>query len=61
MWLGRGDFDRQDWIQCLQQACDTRDERLTTYAVETPLLADYLANATAELGGPVEEHGGLVS
>lgn len=42
MWLGRGDFEVEDWGQALSRAGDAWNERSAEYLVHTPLLADYL-------------------
>ena len=42
MWLGRGDFEIEDWDQALSRAGDAWNERSAEYLVHTPLLADYL-------------------
>jgi len=42
MWLGRGDFDVDDWDQALSRAGDAWNNRSAEYLVHTPLLADYL-------------------
>ena len=42
MWLGRGDFDREEWRSALAQAREVHNENETGYLVGTPLLADYL-------------------
>jgi hypothetical protein len=44
MWLGRGDFDIDDWEQALSRAGDEWNNRSAEYLVHTPLLADYLRN-----------------
>lgn len=44
MWLGRGDFDLDDWNQALSRAGEAWNERTAEYLVHTPLLADYLRN-----------------
>ncbi len=42
MWLGRGDFDLEDWSDALQQAGDSWNARTAEYLIATPLLPDYL-------------------
>lgn len=42
MWLGRGDYDIDDWDDALANAGDSWNERTAEYLIGTPLLADYL-------------------
>jgi hypothetical protein len=50
MWLGRGDFDRGEWLDALVQAREIHNAAETEYLIGTPLLADYLEEAVATLG-----------
>jgi Protein of unknown function (DUF3775) len=50
MWLGRGDFDRAEWVDALAQAREVHNAAETEYLIGTPLLADYLEEAIAALG-----------
>jgi hypothetical protein len=50
MWLGRGDYTLEDWQQALSDAGDSWTERTAEYLIETPLLADYLAEGLERLG-----------
>jgi len=54
LWVGRGDFGKQEWRDALRQAHETRNNRETRYLVGTPLLADYLSQGLAELGYSLE-------
>ena len=42
MWLGRGDFDLEEWDDALEQARDAYNGRTAEYLISTPLVADYL-------------------
>ena len=42
MWLGRGDYEADDWDSALADAGDSWNERTADYLIGTPLLADYL-------------------
>lgn len=55
MWVGRGDFDRDEWPQALAQARDIHDEHETSYLISTPLLADYLEIGLDLLGYSLED------
>ena len=42
MWLGRGDYEFEDWPQALEDARDAWNNRTAAYLIGTPQLADYL-------------------
>jgi len=42
MWLGRGDFDLEEWSDALTEAAEAHNDRTAQYLIATPLLADYL-------------------
>jgi len=50
MWLGRGDYDADDWSSVLEEAKAGWTPRTAEYLLETPLAADYLAEGLAMLG-----------
>jgi hypothetical protein len=50
MWVGRGDFDIDDWPNALQAATTSWNERTAEYLLTTPLLADYLLDALDQHG-----------
>ncbi len=43
MWLGRGDFDIEDWDEAVAEAGRARTARTADYLIATPLLPDYLS------------------
>ncbi|MGD2168384.1 MAG: DUF3775 domain-containing protein [Gammaproteobacteria bacterium] len=49
MWLGRGDFDIDDWEQAVSRAGEAWNERTAEYLVHTPLLADYLSDGLEQI------------
>jgi hypothetical protein len=55
VWLGRGDYDAENWSEALQQARQTRTSTETAYLLGTPLLADYLEEAVSALGLSLED------
>ena len=55
VWLGRGDFTKDEWRDALRQARDVHDRKETDYLVGTPLLADYIEEGVALLGLSLEE------
>jgi len=56
MWLGRGDFGRDEWHEALVQAREVHNEAETAYLVGTPLLADYLEEGLNALGYSLEDY-----
>lgn len=50
MWLGRGDYDKDEWEDALVEADNLKAERGPDYLIGTPLLSDYLEDALNELG-----------
>lgn len=53
MWVGRGDYDEDEWDTALEQARDSWNERTADYVIGTPLAGDYLAEGLDVLGyGP---------
>jgi hypothetical protein len=42
VWVGRGDFARDEWARAVAQAREQRNTRTAEYLLGTPLLADYL-------------------
>ncbi len=56
MWLGRGDYSKEEWRDALVQARQIHDEKETDYLVGTPLLADYLEEGLSQLGYSIEDY-----
>lgn len=42
LWLGRGDYDLEEWEDALAYAADAWNEATADYLIAHPLLADYL-------------------
>jgi hypothetical protein len=43
MWVGRGDFSMNEWVEALQNAEESWTDHTADYLIGTALLADYLA------------------
>lgn len=43
MWIGRGDFDAEEWNAAFEAAGDAWTEHTAEYLIATPMIADYLA------------------
>jgi hypothetical protein len=55
VWLGRGDYNAENWSEALHQARQTRTATETAYLLGTPLLADYLEEGVSALGLSLED------
>lgn len=56
MWVGRGDFDRDEWPEALTQAREIHNENETSYLMGTPLFADYLEIGLDLLGYSLDDY-----
>jgi len=55
MWIGRGDFAKDEWPAALAQAEQERRAHGISYLMETPLLADHLEQALDQFGISIED------
>ncbi|MEJ2343902.1 MAG: DUF3775 domain-containing protein [Gammaproteobacteria bacterium] len=55
MWIGRGDFEPDEWEQAQEQARDEWTDRTAEYLLATPLVSDYLEEGLYRLGYSCEE------
>jgi hypothetical protein len=49
-WLGRGDYEADEWEQALKEARERAQGSTTRYLMGAPLLGDYLEEGAAKLG-----------
>ena len=49
-WLGRGDFDVEEWAEARKMATDRDNGDVATYLSGIPMLADYLEAGAGTLG-----------
>ena len=47
MYLGRGDFDKDEWQSALTQALTIPEQNRADYLISKPMLADYLREGLA--------------
>jgi hypothetical protein len=47
MWLGRGDYEIEEWAEALEDARDAWNNRTARYLIGIPQLADYLEEGLA--------------
>lgn len=50
MWVGRGDFDVNEWGAAFRQAGEEWTPHTAEYLLSTPLVADYLEEGLVALG-----------
>jgi len=50
MWIGRGDFDAEEWETVRDQARQSWNERTADYLIGTPLVADFLEEGLDLIG-----------
>jgi hypothetical protein len=55
MWIGRGDFEPNQWKKARAEAEGVAHKHVTRYLVHTPLVGDYLEEAMAGLGYSFED------
>lgn len=55
MWLGRGDYEVDEWENALDDARDGWNRQVINNMIATPMLADYLAEGLDLLGYRCEE------
>ena len=54
-WIGRGDFDVEDWEDAKDQARERGTKGTAEYLLGTPLLGDYLESGFNDLGYSCED------
>lgn len=55
MYIGRGDFTKNEWINARQQARTIKSASRADYLISKPMLADYLTEGLAVFGYSCEE------
>lgn len=50
MWMGRGDYEADEWNTALAEAKDNWTPTTAEYLIATPLVADYLSEGLDMLG-----------
>ncbi|TVP83820.1 MAG: DUF3775 domain-containing protein [Thioalkalivibrio sp.] len=54
-WLGRGDYEADEWEDALQEAVDNWSPEMMDRLIATPLISEYLLEALNALGIEHEE------
>lgn len=55
MWIGRGDFSKEEWEDAVNEARDRATNSSADYLLGTPLLPDYLEEAMSQMGYSMED------
>lgn len=55
MWIGRGDFDAEEWDEALEQAREMWTPQTAEYLLARPLVADDLEEGLISLGYSCED------
>ncbi len=55
MWVGRGDFEAEEWEEACSEARSAWNPRTVDYILATPLAADYLNDGLDLFGYSCEE------
>ena len=55
-WIGRGDFEADDWKSAVAAANDRHEGPTWKYLLGIPLLPDYLADALSAFGRSCEDY-----
>lgn len=50
MWLGRGDYDAEEWLEAVREAAETLTESTAGYLLSHPMVADYLMEGLIQHG-----------
>jgi hypothetical protein len=56
IWLGRGDFSLDEWIEARAAASDIGRERAPRYVTGIPLVSDYLEDGLSHFNQSVEDY-----
>lgn len=46
-WIGRGDFEPEEWDEAIEAAREVPEKRIANYLTQMPLLGDYLEEGLA--------------
>ena len=60
LWIGRGDFEPDQWREAVALAADQRQRSISGYLLGIPLLPDYLEDALSSFGYSCSDFGSAV-
>ncbi len=55
MWLGRGDYDMEDWYTAIEDAQHAQSDNTAQYLLAHPYVSDYLEEGLIQHGYSCEE------
>lgn len=55
MWIGRGDFEQEEWEEALDQAQEVPYGHIADYLFTVPMVADYLLEGLERFGYDCDE------
>ena len=55
MWVGRGDYSKDDWDDIVAEAEETGDAHTVDVLIATPLIGDFLEEALTQFDYSCEE------
>jgi hypothetical protein len=55
MWLGRGDYDMEEWEQAVDDALEAQTDRTAEYLLAHPMVGDYIEEGLVQHGYECEE------
>lgn len=50
VWIGRGDYDAEEWADAVNEARQRSNKRTSSYLLGLPMLADYLEEGLEAIG-----------
>lgn len=56
VWVGRGDYDINEWEEARRQATEMTDQHIPRYLIETPLVSDFLEEGLSQAGYELEDY-----
>ncbi|HTV88332.1 MAG TPA: DUF3775 domain-containing protein [Stellaceae bacterium] len=56
MWLGRGDYAKEEWREAVREARRLHDGKEAEYLVSTPLLGSFLEEGLSQLGYSIDDY-----
>ncbi len=56
MWLGRGDYGKEEWHEALREAARIHNALEAEYLAQTPLLASFLEEGLSQLGYSIDDY-----
>ena len=60
VWIGRGDFEPEQWREAVALAGEQREPSVSGYLLGIPLLPDYLEEALSSFGFSCSDYGSAV-